>query len=865
MTSLRARSLTAGAAVATALVAAATSGVPVTTLAAAAPHNVQYVEHMRPYQGAPGQEGEEARIAAEQYAFARTAPTGTVAPGAYDHAWAQLSGLPTYAASWNEVTNRRYDADSPLYRDPDFSNSSGGAGNVTGRITGIAVGADHTVYAGGANGGVFRSIDLGATWTPIADGLPTLSVGDLRLAPDGALWLATGEGNTGSTAYVGSGVYRLTSPRTSVFTAASRVGDNGDGTNGLAGTFINKVRFDDSGNAFAATSHGLYRHSATSASGAWTLLYFPHGDASSPYAGIVNDVAVKPGTHGREIVFNAAWRGYDTYNGFYTSTDGGATFTKINPGGSINGNRVGNAELEYSADGKKLYTVVEDTTFYLHNSQQGGTVLMGVFVSTSGPAGPWKTIAESRTLAASGSALKTNSDSRGYHPGVQAWYNNFIAVDPADSNHVFVGLEEVYETHDGGANWKTIGPYWNFGLACWDISNAKNTCPATTHSDQHAIAFGNGRVYVGNDGGLYSRPLNSTAVNANNNATDWANHNANLRTLQYYSVGTGYVDTDNDGDVDAADRSHGVAVSGGLQDNGGSLLLPGATTMVSPFGGDGGDIIVDPDNGCRILDEYVFLTLWVTTNCGATDGTTHAVKDVSVADPFPRFTAPFRADGANKDHWVAGGEYVWTYDHGFAISTGSDWVPQYDTGAGHSITGLSSNHDVVWAGWCGGCNPGSSFARGIVTNYGGTYHQVTLPAAMPNRYISNVVIDPNDADGSTAYVLFNGFSRRWLEGPGGYAAGTGHLWKTTDGGVTWTDASGNLPDVPADDLVVTPSGALVLGTDLGNVISTNGGASWMRLGGNHPLTTVMDLHVGPDGRLYSATHGRGIWSVPLPA
>jgi hypothetical protein len=39
----------------------------------------------------------------------------------------------------------------------------------------------------------------------------------------------------------------------------------------------------------------------------------------------------------------------------------------------------------------------------------------------------------------------------------------------------------------------------------------------------------------------------------------------------------------------------------------------------------------------------------------------------------------------------------------------------------------------------------------------------------------------------------------------------------------------------------------------------------MRLGSTHPLTTVMDLHVGPDGRLYSATHGRGIWSTPLPA
>ncbi|MDT7570083.1 MAG: hypothetical protein QOE05_257, partial [Actinomycetota bacterium] len=728
---LRLSPVALGAGVVALAIGAATSGVPSVVGAGATPRNRQFTERALYAQGSPTKEGDEARTAAEQYAFARQAP-GVVAPGAYDAAWAQMKTLPTYAGTWAETTSKAYDADSPQYRDPLFSNSSGGAGVVTGRITGIAVDAAGTVYAGGAAGGVFRSTDGGAHWTAISDGLPTLSVGDIRVAPDGALWLATGEGNTGSTSYVGSGVYRLPSPRTSVFTEATRVGDAADGTNVLAGKFINKVRFDDAGHAYAATSRGLWRHSSTTRSGAWTLLVNP-GDQTSPYAGIVNDVAVRPGTAGREIVANAAWRGYAPYNGFYVSTNGGSTFTKVNPQGAIVAKNVGNAELAYSADGKKLYTVVEDTQLYLTGVQNGTSVLMGVFASNNGSVtGPWTNVASYKKLAASGSALVTNAYNRGYGPGVQAWYNNFIAVDPNDANHVFVGLEEVFETHNGGSSWNAIAPYWNFGFGCWDISESKNTCPDTVHSDQHSIAFGNGRVYVGSDGGLYSRPKNSTAVNKNGNATDWVSHNANLRTLQYYSVGTGYVDTDGDGDVDATDRAQGVAVAGGLQDNGGSLLLPGAATMVSPFGGDGGDIIVDPDNGCRILDEYVYLNLWMTTTCGRTDGSFSAVKDVSIADPFPRFTAPFRADSTNKDHWVAGGQYVWTNALGFAITSGSDWVPQFDTGAGHSITGLSSKNDVVWAGWCGGCNPGGAFARGIVTNYGGTYHQVTLPAAMPN-------------------------------------------------------------------------------------------------------------------------------------
>lgn len=757
--------------------------------------------------------------------------------------------------TWSEVTNKPYNADDPGYRDPYYSNSSGGAGVVSGRVTGLAAGGGQ-LYAGGADGGVFRSADGGATWQPITDGLPSLSVGDLRLAPDGALWLATGEGNTGATSYVGTGVYRLANPATGAFTAADRVGGIE-----IESTMINKIKFDDVGNAYAATSRGLWRHPSNTTAGAWTNLLHAPAQPSATYDDIFNDVVVQPGTSGSTLVANAAWRGGAAYNGFYLSTNAGATWTKVNPQGAIVAKNVGNAEMAYSADGTKLYTVVEDTALYLSGHQTGNSVLMGVFVSNSGSVtGPWTSIADYRKLGNSGSALKTNAAGRGYGPGVQAWYNNFIAVDPADANHVFVGLEEVFETKNGGSKWSAIGPYWNFGFACWSISDASNTCPDTTHPDQHSITFSGGRVYVGNDGGVYSRPVNGT-VNANGNATDWQSHNGNLRTLQYYSVGTGYVDTDGDGDIDAADKAKGVAVFGGLQDNGGSLLLPEATTMVSPFGGDGGDSIVDPDNGCNILDEYVYLTLWMTTTCGRSTGDPGAIIDVSVPDPFPRFTAPFRADSVNGDHWVAGGQHVWTWDGGFTIDSSDDWVDTYDVGAGRSITGLSSQDDVVWAGWCGPCNP-DNFERGVVTNSGGTWHQVTLPAAVPSRYVSNVVIDQHDADGSTAYLVLNGFSRRWTEGPG---AGVGHLWKTTDGGVTWTNANGDLPDVPADDMVITPSGGLVLGTDLGVVISTDGGAHWSRLGSTHPYTTVMDLHVGPDGNLYSATHGRGIWRIPLPA
>jgi len=791
----------------------------------------------------PEREGDVLRSASE-YANARMAP-GLVLPGAYSAAFSSLQGLPVTGGAWTEVTVRPYDSDDPRYRDPYFSNSSGGAGLVAGRMTGLAVGGGY-IYAGGANGGVFRSSDDGVTWSPMTDGLPTLSVGDLRLAPDGALWLATGEANTGATSYVGSGVYRLAHPQADVFTTSSRVGGSE-----LESTTIGKVRFDTLGNVYAATSRGVWKHSSTSTKGTWVRVLYPVPGSTSPYDNICNDVAIDPRAAGKVIIANCAWRGGAAYNGFYLSTDGGATFALTNPTGALNPQDVGRSTFAYASDGSALYAVVESIVHYTNSFQ---TVLGGIFVSPSGSvSGPWNKIGDSGKLGASGSALQT---SVGYKPGVQGWYNQFLIVDPADAAHVIVGLEEVYETTNGGTAWNAIGPYWNFGFACWSFSDARNTCPMAPHSDQHSVAIADGKLYVGNDGGIYRRPINGS-VNANGNATDWQSLNANLRTLQYYSVGVGKV-LHGGGDGGVA-----VAVSGGLQDNGGSLLLPEdfavGGTMGAPFGGDGGDVLVDPDDGCKILGEYVDLSLEITTTCGRSDGTVHAIRDVAPGDPFPRFIAPFLADQTNKNHWVAGGQIVWTYKNGFALQSGSEWFAEFNQGAGHSTTALASRNDVIYAGWCGPCNP-RGFARGISTNAGGVWHQIALPANVPSRYVAGLAIDPADPTGNTVYVAFNGFSRRFVEGPG---AGVGHLYKSADAGVTWTDVSGNLPDIPANYVVVR-NGKIVLSTDLGVVISSDGGATWSRLGGNLPYTTALYLHVGPDSKLYTATYGRGIWSIPAP-
>jgi hypothetical protein len=874
-----------------AVAAAVAGGSPASTLpAAASGHHLTSV-------GSAGDESSELMAALDAYGGPRLSPSAAVAPGAYDAAWAHIQAMPVRQGTFSEVTTQPYNSDSLHFRDQAASNSGGGAGYSAGRIAALAVdpASPGVIYAGGADGGVFRSTNDGGTWTPIADHLPALSVGALAVMPDGSLWLATGEATTAFENYVGSGVYRLPNPATGTFTTADRVGGSE-----LDSTSVHELRLDTAaGYVFAVTSNGVYRRSLSAPQAtAWQRVLAPCagvGIAGIPcgtstyYADIANDLAVQPGSGGQSLVANVAWRSGASYNGFYYSTDAGTTWHLANPTGAINPKEIGNATFAYAADGSRLYVVMESPTLL---NKGAGSVLAGVFVSPSGSInGPYNQIATSSVLANSGSAMKQTEIGKGYQPGVQAWYNQSLGVDPANPLHVFLGLEEVYQSFDGGATWQTAGRYWNFGLSCFSYTLASNTCDGNVmHSDQHALAFSQWpghtpEVYVGNDGGAYARPTAQQAPG-------WRNLNASgtLRTLQFYSVATGSL------------PGGGVAVWGGLQDNGVllsaptgatySYTYPGTTTPVTeqlnpagemsePFGGDGGDQLANPANGCQTVGEYTDLAMSLTNNCGYTannDGTPQAITPIAPADPNPRFIAPFAADSADPGYWVAGGEYVWANTATWHSTSGADWQQLADSGAGHSISAIASQHHVIWAAWCGSCNPGATFGRGILTNYGGSWHQLTLPAAFPNRYIAGITIDPADTSGATAFATLSGFSRHWNEGPG---AGYGHVWMTADGGATWTDISGDataadsFPDVPANDLLVAPDGTLVAATDLGvftDNIGKDGPGHWRRLGltdptatGNLPTAAAVDLAPSPDGtQLYVATHGRGIWKTAMP-
>jgi hypothetical protein len=716
-----------------------------------------------------------------QFAAARTAPSATVSGAALAEGAAQGDRLPVRGGNWSEVTSGSASSETPGYADPSFSDYGSGWGLVTGRASALATDGPW-VYAGFADGGVWTSNNAGKTWKAEFQNQSTESIGSLWVNPaDHSLWVGTGEANTSADNYTGQGVYRSADHGRTF----QRVGGS-ELLNAQVGQLTTNGAY-----VFAATSHGLWRRPVTSRlNQPWqsVLTPDPNPDKDPTRTSIISSVTVRPGSGGNTVLAALGFRNGTPYDGLYLSAKGGApgSFKRIQPAGLDNSD-IGRTSLDYANDGSALYAVIQSPAYYSGKrpSPMQSTSLKGVYKSASGdPNGPWTLVADAGTLGGSGSAQAFPST---YEPGVGSWYNQYVKVDPRDPRHVYVGLEEIYETRDGGATWKTVAPFWNFTLSCHGTTTG---CPPTVHTDQHAIAISHdGTMYVGSDGGVWSR------TTSDDTTAGWRDLNAGLHTLQYFYVGAGH------------DPNGGTALWGGLQDNGGTVVRGNSRNVIQPFAGDGGDVIVDPDNADRAALEYVDGDITVTTVGGRSDGKTPAFREISPScqintpiascDPGMQFIAPFTADRAEPNRWVIAGRYVWESQKGFETvcskqAAACDWKTVYDLGATASTTAVEANKGTDYVGWCGPCLPsdenGGGFRSGIATNYGGSWHAITAPN-LPNRYISRLVSDP--ANPAHVYAVYGAYSRKWIPG-----AGVGHVFESKNGGATWKDISGNLPDLP---------------------------------------------------------------------
>jgi uncharacterized repeat protein (TIGR01451 family) len=131
---------------------------------------------------------------------------------------------------------------------------------------------------------------------------------------------------------------------------------------------------------------------------------------------------------------------------------------------------------------------------------------------------------------------------------------------------------------------------------------------------------------------------------------------------------------------------------------------------------------------------------------------------------------------------------------------------------------------------------------------------------LPNRPVAQIAVDRSNY--RTAYLAYDGFSDATPKNPG-------HVFKTSDGGQSWRDISGNLPDTSVNSVILDPSypNTLYVGTDAGSFVTYNGGTDWSALGtGGIPNVGVWQLDLDPAHRILAAgTHGRGGFRLQDPS
>jgi photosystem II stability/assembly factor-like uncharacterized protein len=138
-----------------------------------------------------------------------------------------------------------------------------------------------------------------------------------------------------------------------------------------------------------------------------------------------------------------------------------------------------------------------------------------------------------------------------------------------------------------------------------------------------------------------------------------------------------------------------------------------------------------------------------------------------------------------------------------------------------------------------------------VTADGGLHWKdVTPPQVAPWAKVS--IIDAGHFDALTAYAAINTLRLDDMRP---------HIWRTHDGGKTWTEIVSGIPEGAAVDAVredPKSKGLLFAGTEREVYVSFDDGDHWQSLRLNMPASSIRDLAIKDDD-LTAATHGRGFW------
>ena len=671
-------------------------------------------------------------------------------------------------------------------------------------------GDSNVVYVASASGGLWKTTNGGVTWKPIFERQGTISIGDIALAPGNpdVVWVGTGESAVRNSVSFGDGVYKSTDGGKTWQHMGLK------DTERISAIAINPqnpdiVYIGALGHAFGPNEErGVFM--TTDGGKTWNkTLYIDnqHG---------VADLEIDPTNP--NILYAGMWsferkpwthRSGSEKGGVYRSIDGGRTWNKITNGLPKLMGRIGIRAAPSNPN--VVYAIVESKDGTLYRSDDRGETFKMV-------------------------SKDTDIVSRGF-------YYTRVRVNPTNENHVYAVASTLFSSLDGGKTFRSI--------------------TGRTHIDFHAFwqdPKNPKRIWHGQDGGI--------AVSYDGGESWEAVYNIPLG--QFYQV-------------HADNQLPFYNVMGGLQDNG-SWTGPSRTR--EPAGimnddwrmvsfGDGFYVINHPDDPNQYLSE---------SQGGDIVWTDFRTREQQSINPWGRgsgggpaagqkyrfnWNSPIVFSAHDKTTVFLAGNVVFkspdfgkTWEQISPDLTTNDPEKLKDAGGPIGIENSTAEYHStiitiaespvqkgqIWIGTDDGnvqvTTDGGKNWRNIIGSFSGV---------AKNSPVSHV--EPSRINADTAYVSFD---RHMFDDFRPY------IFKSTDGGKSWTNISGNLPAKAYVQIVREDpknTNLLYAGTELGLFASYNGGKDWLALNlKNMPNVAVHDIVIHPrENDLILATHGRSIW------
>ncbi len=396
----------------------------------------------------------------------------------------------------------------------------------------------------------------------------------------------------------------------------------------------------------------------------------------------------------------------------------------------------------------------------------------------------------------------------------QAWYDLVIAVDPLDKNSVIIGGIDLFKSTDAGISWNRLS-YWHIFYGSPYV-----------HADQHAIIYKNNsssEAIFGNDGGVfYSNNLQSASPS-------FQACNTGYNVTQFYSAAM----------HPSANTDYYLA---GSQDNGShQFSSSGINSTIEVTGGDGAFCFIDQLDPNLQLTSYVYNSYRRSTNGGSSFS---SIQDNQSTGMFINPCAYdsdlkilYSSRTSNTIQRISGIDAVTSIDY-FTVNGMQNMASSF------KVSPYTSGSTTLFIGTSGGdvykitnANSASPLAN-LISN------------GIPAGNVSS--IDLGDSEDKILLTLSN--------------FGINSVWYSDNGGSSWSNKEGNLPDMPIRWGIFNPNNynEVLLATELGiwatdNFLSAS--PTWQASNAGFANVRVDMLKIrNSDYQVCAATHGRGLFT-----